>query len=244
MLRVSLVPELLGSFYGLPITNTLLTTWVVMGILIAIAIVINRNIRMVPGGTQQVAEMLIGGLHDMFGTIAGPYINQFFPIVASLFVYILLSNWVGLLPGVGTVGIYRSAELAAEPEFIAFFRGPMSDLNATIALALISVAAMQYYGFKNLGHHYGKRFINVKDPIMFFVGLLEVISDIAKVISFAFRLFGNIFAGEVLLSVMAFLMPFIVPLPFYFMELFVGFIQAFVFSVLSTAFFSVALAEE
>ena len=149
-----------------------------------------------------------------------------------------------MLPGVGTVGFYRTLEHAAEPEFIPLFRGAVSDLNTTIALGIVSVLAMQYYGFKNLGAHYGKRFINFKDPISLFVGLLELVSDISKIISFAFRLFGNIFAGEVLLAVMAFLMPFIVPLPFLFMELFVGVIQGLVFSMLSTAFFTVAVAHE
>jgi len=103
---------------------------------------------------------------------------------------------------------------------------------------------MQYFGFKTLGLHYGGRFVNVKNPIMFFVGLLEVISDASKVISFAFRLFGNIFAGEVLLAVMAFLMPFIAPMPFLMLELFVGFIQALVFSTLTAVFINVALAHE
>ena len=194
--------------------------------------------------SQLVAEMIVGGLYDFFNSIAGSFVGQFFPIIGSLFIYILLANWIGLLPGVGTIGFYRALEQGTSPEFIPLFRGSMSDLNTTIALALVSVVAMQYYGFKNLGAHYGKRFINFKDPIMSFVGILEIISDLSKVISFAFRLFGNIFAGEVLLAVMAFLMPFIVPLPFLFMELFVGLIQALVFSMLTTAFFTIAVSHE
>jgi len=192
---------------------------------------------MVPGNLQILAESIVGGLYDFFGAVSGKYISQFFPIIASLFLYILLANWIGLLPGVGTIGFYRE-------EFVPLFRGATSDLNTTIALAIVSVVAMQYFGFKNLGHHYSKRFINFGNPIMFSVGILEIISDISKIISFAFRLFGNIFAGEVLLAVMAFLMPFIVPLPFLFMELFVGLVQALVFSMLSTAFFTVAVSHE
>lgn len=215
-----------------------------MAVLILFSYFATRKLSMKPGALQSIAEMIVGGLRDFFGGIAGHYVDQFFPIIASLFLYILLANWIGLLPGVGTIGFYRTVAHVAEPEFIPLFRGAMSDLNTTIALALVSVLAMQFYGFKNLGHHYAKRYFNFKDPMLFFVGFLEIISDLSKVISFAFRLFGNIFAGEVLLAVMAFLMPFIVPLPFMFMELFVGLIQALVFSMLSTAFFTLAVSHE
>ena len=128
--------------------------------------------------------------------------------------------------------------------FIPMFRAATADLNMTIALAIVSIIAMQYFGFKTLGMHYSGRFISFKDPITFAVGLLEIMSDLSKVLSFAFRLFGNIFAGEVLLAVIAFIMPFIVPLPFLAMELFVGIIQALVFSMLSAAFFSMAVSHE
>ncbi len=243
MLRISLAAEKLWTLWGFPISNALLTTWIVMAVLIVFSIAATRKLSMIPDTLQLIAEMLVGGLYDFFGSIAGSYIGQFFPLVGSLFIYILLANWIGLLPGVGTIGFYRPVAHAAA-EFVPLFRGSMSDLNTTIALAIISVVAMQYYGFKNIGHHYAKRYFNFKDPIMFFVGLLEIVSDLSKVISFAFRLFGNIFAGEVLLAVMAFLMPFIVPLPFLFMELFVGLIQALVFSMLSTAFFTIAVSHE
>jgi len=129
-------------------------------------------------------------------------------------------------------------------KFVPLLRGPTADLNMTIALAIIAVIAMQYFGFKTLGVKYSHRFINIKNPILGFVGFLEIISDLSKVISFAFRLFGNIFAGEVLLAVMAFLMPFIAPMPFLMLELFVGFIQALVFSTLTSVFINVALAHE
>ncbi len=238
MLRISLPAETLWTLWGLPISNALLTTWIVMAVLIVCSIVATRKLSMKPGTFQTLAEIVVGGLYDFFGSISGSFIGQFFPLVGSLFLYILLANWIGLLPGVGTVGFWHGEE------FIPLFRGAMSDLNTTIALAVVSVLAMQYYGFKNLGHHYAKRYINFKDPILFSVGILEIISDLSKIISFAFRLFGNIFAGEVLLAVMAFLMPFIVPLPFLFMELFVGLIQALVFSMLSAAFFTIAVAHE
>lgn len=259
MLHISIAAERLWTFGGLSISNAFLTTWIVMGLLILGSLLVTRKLSMVPGNAQLITETVIGGLHDFFAAIAGRHISQFFPLVASLFIFILAANWIGLLPGVGTVGYYRtelSESVAAQPHaetegaitespktvFVPLFRAATADLNMTLALALVAVVSMQYYGFRNLGRHYLGRFINFKDPIMFSVGLLEIISDLSKVLSFAFRLFGNIFAGEVLLAVMAFLMPFVVPLPFLMMEIFVGLIQAFVFSMLTTAFLSVAVS--
>lgn len=235
-LHISLAAEKLWTVQGFPITNGLLTTWVVMILLVILSFLATRRLSLIPGRAQLIAESIIGGLHDFFGQIAGSHINQFFPVVASLFLFILTANWVGLLPGVGTIGFFHGEE------FVPLLRAATADLNVTIALAVVAVVAMQYFGFRNLGAHYLGRFFNFKDPIMFSVGLLELVSDVSKIISFAFRLFGNIFAGEVLLAVMAFLMPFIVPLPFLMMELFVGVIQALVFSMLTTAFISMAVS--
>lgn len=236
MLHISLAAERLWTFAGMSISNAFLTTFLVMAILVVLSVIATRKLSLIPGSAQVLAESIIGGLYDFFGSIAGKHISQFFPLVATFFIFIVVANWVGLLPGVGTVGFHHGEE------FIPLFRAATADLNMTIALAIVSVLAMQYFGFKNLGAHYSSRFINFKDPIMFGVGILELASDISKVVSFAFRLFGNIFAGEVLLGVIAFLMPFIVPLPFLFMELFVGLIQALVFSMLSAAFFNVAVS--
>lgn len=240
MLNISLAAEKIWTIAGFPITNALLTTWVVMAIIIVLSFLASRKIKMVPENGQLIAEFIVGGMHEIFGSVSGKFIVQFFPIVASLFLYILLSNWVGLLPGVGTIGFFYGAN---STEFIPLFRGPMSDLNTTVALALVSVVAMQYFGFKNMGHHYAKRFINLKDPMMFFVGILEIVSDLAKVISFAFRLFGNIFAGEVLLIIMGFLVPYLLPLPFMILELFVGIIQAFIFAMLTLTFIRTSTLE-
>lgn len=236
MLEISLAAEKIGAIGSLPITNSLLTTWIVMAVLVIFSVLSTRKLAKVPGPLQSIAELVVGGLYEFFTSVVGKNVAQFFPLIASLFIYILISNWIGLLPGVGTIGFHH------EHAFLPLFRGPMADLNATIALALVSVIAMQYYGFKNVGAHYSTRFLNFKDPIMFSVGILEIASDVSKIVSFAFRLFGNIFAGEVLLAVMAFLMPFLVPLPFLLMELFVGLIQALVFSMLTAAFFNVAVA--
>lgn len=127
-----------------------------------------------------------------------------------------------------------------EVRFVPYLRAGTADLNTTLALALISVLMTQVFGVQYLSLGYFKKFFNFSDPIMFFVGILELISEFGKILSFAFRLFGNIFAGEVLLAVIGFLAALIVPMPFYGLEIFVGFIQALVFALLSTVFFNIA----
>lgn len=140
-------------------------------------------------------------------------------------------------------------EVAAEKEgevaekeavFVPYLRAGTADLNTTLALGLFSQVMAQIIGVKYLGLSYFKKFFNFKDPIMMFVGVLELVSEFSKVLSYAFRLFGNIFAGEVLLVVMSALIPVVVPMPFYGLEIFVGFIQALVFSLLSLVFFNIA----
>lgn len=261
MLHISLAAETIGHIGPLPVTNSLLMTWVVMGILFLLAIASTRKLSLIPNYLQSIMEIVLEGLYSFFSSVVGHHVKMIFPLVASLFLFIIISNWSGLLPGVGTIGFtepviaeHTSSEsvpvaeekpvATEETKFVPLLRGPTADLNMTIALALIAVISMQYFGFKTLGVKYSHRFINFHNPILGFVGFLEVISDISKVISFAFRLFGNIFAGEVLLAVMAFLMPFIAPMPFLMLELFVGFIQALVFSTLTSVFINVALAHD
>jgi F-type H+-transporting ATPase subunit a len=205
---------------------------------------------------------------------------KFFPFVATIFLFILFNNWIGVLPGVGSIGFYEThakeeahvedmvsealtEESAHEQEpavsgesevheesrvFVPLFRAANADLNTTFALALIAVVAIQLYAVQRLGFfgHVGK-FINVTHgPIHFFVGLLELVGEFAKVLSFSFRLFGNVFAGEVLLVIMMSLLPSLVSaaaLPFFLLEYFVGFIQALVFAMLTLVFLKVATAE-
>ena len=200
-----------------------------------------------------------------------------------------MNNYLGLLPGVGTIGFYEKEEeikqesiqslitvsqaqaseelpetstqnettsqientTSATPEqpekekthqpiFIPYLRAGTADLNTTLALALVSMFLVQFFGIKHLGLSYFKKFFDFSNPINAYVGILELISEFAKVVSFAFRLFGNIFAGEVLLAVIGFLVPVIAPMPFYGLELFVGFVQALVFSILSLVFYNMA----
>jgi F-type H+-transporting ATPase subunit a len=245
MLNISIAAEKIGSIFGFPITNSLLATWFLMAVLIVFSWASTRKLSLVPTGIQTIAELIVGGLHDFFSSVTGHYIDKFFPLIASLFLFIITANWMGLLPGFSTIGFYHGEAMpAGRQEFIPLLRGATSDLNTTIALALIAVVAIQYFGFSVVGPRYGKKFLNLKDPISAFTGVLEFISEFSRIISFAFRLFGNIFAGEVLLAVIAFLMPFILPLPFLTLELFVGFIQALVFSMLTAVFLNVAVSHE
>jgi len=253
-----------------------------MAILILIAFLATRKLSLIPSGFQSIMEIVIESLYTLFESVLGKYIKTVFPLVTTIFLFVIIANWEGLLPGFGTIGFKHEVtetsvtheatteekitethaivseeqaivseekkevkeETSHGSKFTPLLRGATADLNMTLALAIVAVIAIQVYGFMALGGGYSKRFINISNPIMFFVGFLEIISDLSKIISFAFRLFGNIFAGEVLLTVIAFLMPFIAPMPFYVLELFVGFIQAIVFSMLTSVFVNVAMTHE
>lgn len=239
--------------------------WIAMAVLIIGALVLKRKgVKLVPRGFQNFVEVIVGGLFDFFNTVTQDekQTRKFFPIVATIFIFVITSNWMGILPGVGTIGFYEkeheAAEVSIEAEgnahvevaeeekevFVPYFRSGYADVNMTLALAIISIIATQIFGIASLGffHYAGKFFVNpLRDPIGFFVGFLELISELAKMISFSFRLFGNIFAGEVLLVVIGFLAPFIAPIPFYGLELFVGFVQALVFAILTLVFMKMAV---
>lgn len=241
--HITLAAETITHIWNLPITNTMLTTWIVMAFLLFFGLITVRNLRQIPDGLQNFIEMIIEGIYSIIEAITKEKTKTFFSLLATLFLFIMFGNWVGLLPGVGSIGFFKLVE--GEVEFTPLFRGATADLNTTFALAIVAVLALQYYGAKTLGSKYFSRYFNIRNPLLFFVGLLEIISEFARVISFAFRLFGNIFAGEVLLTIIAFLMPLFAPLPFLGLELFVGFIQAFIFVMLTSVFLRVAtLAEE
>ena len=230
-LHISISAEPIFYLGNMPISNSMLTTWIVSALLIAWAVKVYVDIKAKRhGGLVSFTEFII---ESLLGLIQGITNNldrakEFLPLIATFFLFIILGNWIGLLPGVGTIG---------NPPW---FRGATADLNTTLALALISVGATQFFGLKHLKLNYLKKFFNFEGPIQFFVGLLELISEFAKILSFAFRLFGNIFAGEVLLVVIAFLLPVIGPLPFLGLEIFVGFVQALVFSLLTLVFLHMA----
>lgn len=245
-MHVSITPEIITNIFGMPITNSLIASLIATVVLILIAYFATRNIKEVPKGLQNLFEIVIEALFNMVDSVTGDrkQTYQFFPIVATIFIFIIISNWLGLLPGFGSVGFFETTQLHGEESstFVPLLRSANSDLNTTLALAIVSVFATQVFGIMALGIlKYGKKFINFSSPIKFFVGILELISEVAKMVSFSFRLFGNVFAGEVLLIVIIMLAPFIVPIPFFALELFVGFIQALVFAMLTLVFLKMAV---
>ncbi len=240
--NISLAAEPVAHIGSFPITNSLLAMVIAAVVLIVIAQTIGRRVNDKPGKAQVVAELVIGWLLGLMDSVTQDHAKskRFFPLIATIFFFILTMNWMGLLPIFGTIGFYE--EHHGETVLIPFLRAGTADLNLTIAIALVSVVATQVFGIMALGfNEYRKKFFPLsKNPIDGFVGILEFISEFTKIISFSFRLFGNVFAGEVLLLVVASLVPLLVPVPFYFLELFVGFIQAFVFALLSLVFFTIA----
>ncbi len=242
MPHIEIAAEKLFFVFGFPVTNTLLTSWIVMGILISVAFLISRHVELVPGGLQNVFESFCEGSLNLMASMFGnrEKAEQYFPLIATVFLFILTSNWLGIFPGVGSIGLYEMAQ--GKKLLVPVFRSAASDLNVTLALATVMVFLVHVSGMAALGvwAHWSK-FFSFKGPIQFFVGILELISECAKIISFSFRLFGNIFAGEVLLIVMGFLAPFVAPLPFLALEIFVGFVQALVFAMLSMVFISIAI---
>ncbi|MCR4306098.1 MAG: F0F1 ATP synthase subunit A [Candidatus Daviesbacteria bacterium] len=231
---IVLPPEILGYFQGFPITNTLLVSWITMAALLVIAFLATRKVQLVPSGLQGLFEMIVDFGYTTVSELAG---NQkakvFFPIVMTFFLFILFSNWIGLLPGFATITYHK------EP----LLRSMNSDLNMTLALALTSAFLTHAFALRYLGllSYLGKWF--TLNPIFLFVGLLELVGEFTKIVSLSFRLFGNIFAGEVVLSTVSSIFAFIVPLPFYFLEIIVGFVQAAVFMML-TLVFMVLLSEK
>ncbi len=249
----------IGNF---EVTNSLLNGWVSILFIAMAVFILRRKISLIPGKLQSFFEMFVDGFMDMVDGVTGNRQRTLalFPFTFSLFVFILVNNYMGLLPGIGTVGkIIREEN---ENIFIPFFRGATADLNTTLALALIAVITSHVLGVFKLGiwTHLNK-FVNikafleipkevVKSPsnalakvIEIFSGLVEIVGEVAKVASLSLRLFGNIFAGEILIFSMASLVAYFIPIPFIFLELLVGVIQALVFSMLTLVFISVNTAE-
>ena len=229
-MEIHLAPEEIFKAGDFNITNTLIVSMAFLLLFFILSKKTSSNLKLVPGRLQNFFESLIevifnfmdGVLEDRGKT------KKFFPLVATIFIFVIVSNWLEILPGLGSILV----------------RSPSSDLNFTLAIAISAVIGIQVFSITSIGLiKYIKRFINFSGPINFFVGILELVSEAAKIVSFSFRLFGNIFAGEVLLIVMYFLAPYIIPLPFMILEIFVGFIQALVFSMLTLVFLKIGTAE-
>jgi len=244
-MEISLAAEPVFHIGSMPITNSLVVGVIVVVLFIILALVVShKKLSDVPRGLQNLLETVMETVLDFMTSVTGnrDQAIKFFPLAATIFFFVLLSNWFGLLPGVGTIGIYEVKE--GHTILVPLLRSASADLNTTLAIALASVIGTQIFGILAIGFvkHAGK-YLNFRNPILFFVGLLELVGELARVMSFSFRLFGNVFAGEVLLLVVSALIPFIAPLPFLFLEIFVGLVQALVFSLLTLVFMTIATAE-
>jgi F-type H+-transporting ATPase subunit a len=287
------------------ITNTMLTSWFVVAFLIALVYFVTRRWEMVPRGAQNVVEAVVEAFYNLVVSVAGEKNGRrFFPIVATIFFFVLASNWLSLLPVFNVIGgvvkeehgfVYEKAaggdilftplsgpgglsadsideddpdhheqyEHAIEDgkevgELFPFLRGPNTDLNTPLALAIISAIAVESWAIASLGIGYGKKFFNFgpffkgvtrlnfgmifQGGIDAFVGILELISELVRLVSFTFRLFGNMFAGEVVILMFTFLTPVALTVVFYGLEIFVGVIQAFIFAMLTLVFGMMAVS--
>lgn len=239
-ISVKLDPYILGYVGSMPITATLLTSWLAMIILVIVAFFATRNLKMVPAGMQNVFEVIVGGAYNFTrDTLESDMLaRKYFPVLMTIFLFILTMNWLGLVPGVTSIGYFTDGH------FIPFFYPPATDINITLAFSVVAMLVIEAAGIAALGvWKYGGKFINFTSPLAFVVGIIELISEIGRLISFAFRLFGNIFAGKTLLVVSMFFVPMLLPVPIMAYEVFVGMIQAGVFAFLTLIFIKLAVEE-
>jgi F-type H+-transporting ATPase subunit a len=286
--NITIAAEPLTKVGPVKITNTMLTSWViVVMILVSIFFITRRKWTIVPSGVQNFVEAIVEAFYNLVTGIAGEENGRrFFPVVATIFFFILIGNWLSLTPVFNAIGFQSEPEetgfvmnktdvgpfhIAYVPfsststlsgdsisesdtnaqehhdkaiadgkfvgELIPLFRGINTDLNTPLAIAIWSAIFVEFWGISSLGlFKYGKKFFNFSGPIDFFVGILELVSELVRLVSFTFRLFGNMFAGEVVILMFTFLTPLIITLPFYGLELFVGVIQAFIFASLTLVF--------
>jgi F-type H+-transporting ATPase subunit a len=260
--HVALPSEVLFKVAGFPITNTLIASWLTVIVLASMFYVCTRKMKLIPGRLQNLAEMAIETLLNFVEGAAGKkHARLLFPVVATIFIYVITNAYLALLPFFGTIVV-----AGQEGEFVPLFRSANTDINVPLSIAVMSFIFVEFWGMKSLGaFRYLGEFFNfgqigrgVKELftgkirpaitniafgfINLFVGLLEVFSHLIRIVSFTFRLFGNMTAGEILLLISAFLIPFIFTIPFYGLELLIGFIQALIFAGLTLVFGIIAVA--
>jgi F-type H+-transporting ATPase subunit a len=224
----------IGSF---PVTNTLIDTLLIDAIIIAMIVVINKNFKLIPGMFQNLIESLIEVIYNLTESVAADRAKKIFPYFMTFFIIILISNWSELFPVLTAFGVWHHGDHGET--FVPLLRSPSTDLNFTLALALVSIVATHSMSIKTLGFkEYISRFFSF-NPFKLFIGLLELISEFTKIISFSFRLFGNIFVGGVMLASLTAVSAFLLPLPLVAYELAVGVIQAVIFGMLTMAFMSI-----
>lgn len=306
--HIAIEPEVIASFGIVNITNTMVTSWIIVAAMIVTVFLVTRRWELVPRGVQNVVEAILEGFYNLVVGVAGEKDGRrFFPVVATIFFVVLAFNWLSLLPIFNVIGLSKEAEEGfvmeqtevgpltltyvplsglnrlsgesideddreaerkleeahAEGKFVGqllpLFRGPNTDLNTPLALAIVSAIAVETWGITAMGFFtYGRKFFNfgnllrgitgLRPGLIFqgvidaFVGMLELVSETVRLISFSFRLFGNMFAGEVVILMFTFLTPVVVTLAFYGLELFVGIIQAFIFAILTLVFGMMAVS--
>lgn len=252
-MNIPVAAEIIGHLGSFPITNAYVNSSIVTVLFIVFALSLNKQLKKVPGKLQSGFEVVLEFLLGYFDGVTGnrEKSKRFLPLVGTLFLFVLCSNWFGLVPGNGTLGIWETVH--GEVELVPVLRSAGSDLNLTVAMALLSVIGSHLMGIMTLGFfvHWNKfiqigtiwKAVKSLKPVAilvalveFIVGFIELFSEVAKVVSLSLRLFGNIFAGEVLLTVISSLVSVAVPLPFMFLELIVGVIQATVFSMLTLVY--------
>jgi F-type H+-transporting ATPase subunit a len=300
--HITIKPETITSAGPVDFTNTMITSWFVVAFMIIAVFLASRRWELVPRGAQNVLEAILEAFYGLVVNVAGEKRGRrFFPVVATIFFFILVSNWLSLLPIFNVIGFtqeeehgfvmeetaigpidlnwvplsgpgglsgdsideddadaHAAFETAKEEgkavgELKPLFRGPNTDLNTPLALAIVSAIAVETWGITSLGFFgYGRKFFNFggifkglvklnfgmvfRGVIDAFVGILEFISEVVRLVSFTFRLFGNMFAGEVVILMFTFLTPIIVTILFYGLEMFVGVVQAFIFAMLTLVF--------
>jgi F-type H+-transporting ATPase subunit a len=252
-----LAAETIFSIGHLPITNTYLNSLAAVIVILVAGFFIRRKVKDVPRGLQNFAESFLELMMEYMDQVTGDRKKtiKVLPLVGSLFIFIVLCNWMGILPGIGSIGIYHI--IGSTKEFIPIFRSANADLNLTLAMTVSSLVVVHIMGIAAIGFfRYAGKYIKIMDLwkalksmnptkimvgfVEFGVGLLEIVQEVTKIISLSLRLFGNIFAGEVLLTVLSSIVAYIAPLPFIGLELLVGAVQALIFSMLVLVYASVA----
>jgi len=244
--------------FGFPITNSIIAAWVTIIVLVGFSYAVTRRMRLIPGRLQAAFEFLLGWLYDLCQSVAGEENGRkFFPIVTTIFLFVGFNAWLGLLPGYGSIIAHTAGHE------VHLLRPANTDINMPLAFALFSFVFVVYYGLRMAGMGFIRQYFNFgpffrsigqlfkgkfklidifSGAITAFTGFLELLSLFIRVISLTFRLFGNMTAGEILLLIAMFLIPWLFALPFYGLELLIGFIQAIIFGGLTLIFLTLAVA--
>ncbi len=253
--------EVVFHLLSFPITNSIIAVWFTIITLVGFSYAVTHRLKLIPARLQGLLELSLGSLLSFCQRVAGEKNGRrFFPVVATIFLFVAFNAWLSLIPGFGSITV-----TTAEGEYVHLLKGANTDINMPLALALMSFVFVEYFGLRSVGIRYLGKFVNVGQflrsigqlvrgkvraglgglitgLINIFVGLLEALSEFIRIVSFTFRLFGNMTAGEILLLIAAFLIPWVFALPFYGLELLVGFVQALIFGGLTLVFLTLAVA--